>query len=57
VFDNPLSDDIQVRFRAINDYAGKNGFVGGFPNFFETNTDCPEKRANLRNKLGVIRGN
>src|SRR5438477_62853 len=26
-------DDIQRRFRQVNRYAGKNGYVTGFPNF------------------------
>jgi hypothetical protein len=32
---NPSLDDIGARFRATQDYANKNGFVGGFPNFFQ----------------------
>jgi len=32
---NPPPDDVGARFRATNDYAAKNGFVGGFPNFHE----------------------
>ncbi|PFK46727.1 hypothetical protein COJ23_22245 [Priestia megaterium] len=32
---NPPSDDIGQRFRATNDYAVKNGYVGGFPNFHQ----------------------
>ena len=30
----PADADAGTRFRAVHDYAIKNGFVGGFPNFF-----------------------
>jgi hypothetical protein len=30
----PANADAGTRFRAVHDYAIKNGFVGGFPNFF-----------------------
>jgi hypothetical protein len=32
---NPPSDDVGARFRATQDYAKRNGFVGGFPNFYQ----------------------
>lgn len=32
---NPPSGDVGARFRATNDWAGRNGFVGGFPNFHQ----------------------
>lgn len=31
---NPSLDDVGARFRATQDYAKRNGFVGGFPNMF-----------------------
>jgi hypothetical protein len=31
---NPPLDDIGARFRATNDFAAANGFLGGFPNFY-----------------------
>lgn len=31
---NPPLDDIGARFKATHDYAVKNGFLGGFPNFY-----------------------
>jgi hypothetical protein len=31
----PPGDDIGARFRATNDYAFRNGFAGGFPNFHQ----------------------
>jgi hypothetical protein len=31
---NPLLSDIGARFRGTQDYATRNGFIGGFPNFF-----------------------
>jgi hypothetical protein len=31
---NPTLDDFEARFRATQDYAIRNGFVGGFPNLF-----------------------
>jgi hypothetical protein len=31
---NPALDDIGARFRGTQDYAIRNGFVGGFPNFY-----------------------
>jgi hypothetical protein len=31
---NPALEDFEQRFRATQDYAGRNGFVGGFPNLF-----------------------
>lgn len=31
---NPALDDFEARFRATQDYATRNGFVGGFPNLF-----------------------
>jgi hypothetical protein len=31
---NPPLDDIGARFRAANDYAVRNGFLGGYPNMF-----------------------
>jgi LGFP repeat-containing protein len=34
---NPPGTDWAARFRATSDYAGRNGFVGGFPNFHEAN--------------------
>lgn len=34
---NPPSGDVGARFRATQDYAGQNGFVGGFPNFEQAN--------------------
>jgi hypothetical protein len=35
---NPPLGDIAARFRATQDYAVRNGFVGGFPNFFHADT-------------------
>ncbi len=32
---NPAGSDIGARFRVINDYAARNGFVAGFPNFHQ----------------------
>jgi hypothetical protein len=34
---NPPGDDVGARFRATSDYATRNGFVGGFPNFHQAN--------------------
>ena len=34
---NPPIHDVGARFRATNDYASRNGFVGGFPNFHHAN--------------------
>ena len=34
---NPADTDVGARFRAVSDYAIKNGFVGGFPNFYFNN--------------------
>src|SRR5688500_12589672 len=34
---NPPGSDWAARFRATSDYASRNGFVGGFPNFYEGN--------------------
>jgi hypothetical protein len=31
---NPALDDVEARFRATQDYATRNGFVGGFPTLF-----------------------
>lgn len=31
---SPALDDFEARFRATQDYASRNGFVGGFPNLF-----------------------
>jgi hypothetical protein len=31
---SPNLDDFGLRMRATQDYAGRNGFVGGFPNFY-----------------------
>jgi hypothetical protein len=31
---NPPLDNIGARFRASQDYAARNGFIGGFPNFY-----------------------
>jgi hypothetical protein len=31
---NPSLEDIGARFRATNDYAKRNGFLSGFPNFY-----------------------
>jgi hypothetical protein len=33
---NPPPDDIGARFRATYDYAIENGFIAGFPNFYQT---------------------
>ncbi|BBO16245.1 conserved hypothetical protein [Candidatus Brocadia pituitae] len=35
---NPSLDDFETRFRATQDYATRNGFVGGFPNLFHAET-------------------
>jgi hypothetical protein len=35
---NPALDDFEARFRATQDYATRNGFVGGFPNLFHAET-------------------
>jgi hypothetical protein len=35
---NPPLDDFEARFRATQDYATRNGFVGGFPNMFHAET-------------------
>ena len=32
----PPLDDIAERFAAVNDYAVRNGFVGGLPDFNDT---------------------
>ena len=34
---NPNLSDIGARFRATSDYAGRHGFVGGFPDFYHRN--------------------
>jgi hypothetical protein len=34
---NPSLTDIGARFRGTQDYATRNGFVGGFPNFYHAN--------------------
>lgn len=34
---NPPLDDIGARMRSANDYAFRNGFLGGFPTFFHAN--------------------
>jgi LGFP repeat len=35
---NPDPNDIAGRFRATHDFARRNGFMAGFPNFFEADT-------------------
>ena len=32
---SPISTDYPALFRAINDYAGANGYIGGYPNFHQ----------------------
>ncbi|SDN40690.1 hypothetical protein SAMN05660642_04780 [Geodermatophilus siccatus] len=34
---NPPPDDVGARFRATNDWAARNGYVSGFPNFHQAN--------------------
>jgi hypothetical protein len=34
---NPADNDVGARFRAVHDYAVKNEFIGGFPNFYFNN--------------------
>jgi len=36
-FGNPAGGDIGARFRATNDYARRQGFAAGFPNFHQAN--------------------
>jgi len=37
---NPTLDDVEARFRGTQDYAGRKGFVGGFPNMYDALTVC-----------------
>jgi hypothetical protein len=37
---NPKLDDVRARFRGTQDYAGRKGFVGGFPNMYDAVTVC-----------------
>ena len=30
----PPDNDVEARFRAVQDFANNSGFIGGFPNFY-----------------------
>jgi len=50
---SPSLDDFSLRMRATQDYAGRNGFVGGFPTYFHAdygNGIC------VRHHLLTVRG-
>ena len=50
---NPALDDFEHQFRGTQDYASRNGFVGGFPNLFHGEKDQIDVTTGRRVRITV----
>jgi hypothetical protein len=49
---SPALDDFEARFRATQDYASRNGFVGGFPTLHHAKAANPVEASNQARRIG-----
>jgi hypothetical protein len=53
---SPSLDDFEARFRATQDYALREGFVGGFPTLFHAKVPNPIEVSNPAQRIGIGSG-